>query len=419
MILEFKFKNAGSFKGGYSLDLSATKSNENDYSLIRYGGEKILPVSVIYGANASGKSNVFGAFLQMRNFVLTSGYIPMVDASLNSILDWRFKFCNNNESVELEVYFTVNNDVKEYIYCYGFIVNNDGVEEEWFYKKSEYSNEYKIVFQRGKTKYDIKYETITKSELENIKSAFDKKALLASVGNNIKIKDCETIYKWFIDTQCIDFSRLNIDEEFNYKSISNIRDAEFQNNIVRFISSFDNSIKGFNILEKENRFNIYDIKSKHILEGSEYYLDFDCESLGTKKMIYLYQYIEKVFKNGGLLFADELCASLHPLLVRNLLILFNNSELNVNHAQLIFTSHDVWLLSCKNLRRDEIWFTSKKVDETSELYSLSDFITGKGDKIRKDESFEKNYMYGKYGAIPNISPINLNYKEEKNEKTVV
>lgn len=419
MILEFRFKNAGSFKEKFSLDLSATKSNENDFSLIRYGGEKILPVSVIYGANASGKSNVFGAFLEMKNFVLTSGYIPMVDISLNSILDWRFKFCGRKDSVELEVFFTINGDIKECIYCYGFVINDDGVEEEWFYKKSEYSNEYKIIFQRGKTKDDIKYESLKKSEFENIKAAFDKKALLTSIGKNIKIKDCEMIYNWFMSVECIDFSRLNLDDEFTYKNISNIRDVEFQNNIVNFVSTFDNSIKGFNILEKESRFNIYDIKSKHILEGNEYFLDFDCESLGTKKMIFLYQYIEKIFKNGGILFVDELCASLHPLMVRNLLILFNNSEININHAQLIFTSHDVWLLSCKNLRRDEIWFTSKNVNETSELYSLSDFTTNKGEKIRKDESFEKNYMYGKYGAIPNVLPIKIDFEEKRNEKIVV
>ena len=419
MIIEFKFKNAGSFKGEYSLDLSATKSNENEFSLIKYGGERILPISVIYGANASGKSNVFGAFHEMRNYVLTSGYIPMVDLTLDSILDWRYKFYENKENVEFEIFFTINNDVKQYIYCYGFILNEEGVEEEWFYRKSEYINEYKVVFRRGKTKNDLEFNSLTKAEIENIKAAFDKKALLASIGKNIKIKFCEMIFNWFLKTECIDFSRLNIDEEFNHKNANSIRDIKFQKNIIKFVSSFDNSIKGFDISDSEQKFNIYDIKSKHILNNIEYLLEFDCESLGTKKMIYLYQYIQKVFNNGGLLFVDELCASLHPLLVRNLLVLFNNSDVNINHAQLIFTSHDVWLLSSKILRRDEIWFVEKKNDETSELYSLSDFVTDKGDKIRKDESLEKNYMYGKYGAIPNMSTIKLNFEEESNEKAIV
>ena len=100
---------------------------------------------------------------------------------------------------------------------------------------------------------------------------------------------------------------------------------------------------------------------------------------------------------------DELNAQLHPLLVRAFLIMFLNPEINVNHAQLVFTTHDSWQLANNILRRDEIWFVEKGRDGASSIYSLADFTDESGTKIRKDENYEKNYLLGKYGAIPIFS----------------
>lgn len=100
-------------------------------------------------------------------------------------------------------------------------------------------------------------------------------------------------------------------------------------------------------------------------------------------------------------------ARLHPLLVRNFIITFLNPEINKNHAQLVFTSHDSWQLNGNLLRRDEIWFTEKNSDGISSLYSLADFVDEDGTKIRKDENYEKNYLLGKYGAIPSLKILDL------------
>lgn len=108
-----------------------------------------------------------------------------------------------------------------------------------------------------------------------------------------------------------------------------------------------------------------------------------------------------------LFFIDELNSHLHPLLVRNLIRLFSNPEANPHHAQLVFTTHDTWHLDNKGLRRDEIWFTAKNSNGESTLYSLEDFKAEEGTKIRKDEQYEKNYLQGKYGAIPSVSSIRL------------
>jgi hypothetical protein len=124
-------------------------------------------------------------------------------------------------------------------------------------------------------------------------------------------------------------------------------------------------------------------------------------------MFSLYPVLMNVLEHGTVLFVDELNSRLHPLLVRNLIRLFSDQGTNPNHAQLIFTTHDTWHLSNKSLRRDEIWFTSKNTEGESTLYSLADFKPEAGTKIRKDEHYEKNYLLGKYGAIPSLNSIKI------------
>ena len=120
-------------------------------------------------------------------------------------------------------------------------------------------------------------------------------------------------------------------------------------------------------------------------------------------MFAFYPELQSVMKNGGVYFVDELNARLHPLLVRNFILTFLNPEININHAQLIFTTHDTWQLSNQLLRRDEIWFTEKDDEGLSTLYSLADFIDEDDSRIRKDE----NYLLCKYGAIPSLKTIDF------------
>ncbi|MPN26749.1 hypothetical protein SDC9_174174 [bioreactor metagenome] len=134
------------------------------------------------------------------------------------------------------------------------------------------------------------------------------------------------------------------------------------------------------------------------------------ESAGTLKMFAIYPLLQEVLESGGVLCIDELNARLHPLLVRTIIILFLDSETNVNHAQLIFTTHDAFQLSSNILRRDEVWFVEKSESGISSLYSLVDFVDEDGSKIRKDENYEKNYLLGKYGAIPTMKAFDM-FKE--------
>ena len=180
--------------------------------------------------------------------------------------------------------------------------------------------------------------------------------------------------------------------------------------VVDYFSSFDNSIIDFKVeklKEDEDDNEHLKINTVHRLINSDetVTLPLQEESAGTLKMFALYPSLQEVMETGGVLFVDELNSRLHPLLVRNFLINFLDSSINKNHAQIIFTTHDSWTLSNNLLRRDEIWFTEKDRDGISSLYSLADFVNEDGQKIRKDENYEKNYLLGKYGAIPELKSM--------------
>ena len=128
------------------------------------------------------------------------------------------------------------------------------------------------------------------------------------------------------------------------------------------------------------------------------------ESSGTKKMFSLYQTLLDVLEKGAVFFADELDIKLHPLLMRNILLTFTDKEKNPNNAQLIFTTHNTIYMDMDLLRRDEIWFVEKD-NGVSNLYSLDDITNEKGEKVRKDSNYEKHYLLGNYGAIPNLKNL--------------
>lgn len=136
-------------------------------------------------------------------------------------------------------------------------------------------------------------------------------------------------------------------------------------------------------------------------------LPLDDESDGTKKMFYLFGYLESLMSSRSVIVIDELNAKLHPLLVRYLLTMFIDKTKNPNHSQLIFNCHDAWLMKARILRRDEIWFTEKDNCGLSSLYSLADFVDEDSYKIRKDADYEKNYLLGKYGAIPVFESLDM------------
>lgn len=412
MIIQFNFKNYKSFRDEATLDLSATKMTEFSERVVSIGGGKILPVAAVYGANASGKSNVYGAFEYMSDYVVNSFKYGDEVKNFDEIRPHPFMFDSESENSDtsFEVYFTVPGDKTEKSYNYGFCVGKEGITEEWLNYKAKTARKYKSVFYRDKKNLDL--SGIPKASRENISVALEKQVLIVSLGAKLRIARCKLVRDWFLNNEFADFGNV-ITNFFMSRLLPEgfVDDEKVREKVVKFFASFDETIKGFEVTkltqQDDSKDEHFQIDALHKVIGSDELakIPLQNESAGTLKMFALYPELQEVLDQGGVFFIDELNARLHPLLVRNFILTFLNAEINVNHAQLVFTTHDTWQLSNQLLRRDEIWFTEKDNDGLSTLYSLADFVDEDGSRIRKDESYEKNYLLGKYGAIPSLKTI--------------
>ncbi|WP_028830196.1 AAA family ATPase [Proteocatella sphenisci] len=419
MLIQFNFNNYRSFKNEAVLDMSATKITEHPNHVAEVGKEKILKVAAIYGANASGKSNVFSAFDYMTEYVVNSFKFggdsdikQNKDNEYIKVSPFLFDSTSKNEPSTFEVFFVDNSNDKHKTFQYGFSVNSQEVLEEWLYTKAKTSSNYKTIFYRKKGE-ETDYSGIKKSS-DNIEIALEKESLIVSLGAKLKIEILKTVREWFLKNEIVDFG--NPGENFLRSRLLPYNfdeDKDVQKKVVKFFSSFDESIKDF-LIETDGEIDDkekdgFTIKTLHAMNDSNEMesLNFMDESSGTLKMFSLYPPIQSALELGSLLFVDEFNSRLHPLLVRNIIQMFENPKINKNNAQLIFTTHDVWQLSNDLLRRDEIWFSEKDRNGISWLYSLVEFQDKDGEKIRKDESYGKNYIIGKYGAIPKLKPLDM------------
>ena len=420
MLIQFNFKNFKSFRDEATLDLSAAKMTEFSDRVVSEGNDKILPMAAIYGANASGKSNIYNAFEYMADYVVESFKYGDEEEKFEEYRPTPFLFdsVSNDAESSFEVYFTIPGDKAEKTYNYGFCVDRHGVTEEWLNSKAKTARKYTSIFYRSTEENTLDLSGLPKSSRDNIQVALEKQVLIVSLGAKLKVTKCKDIRDWFMANEFADFG-----DPFTNFFLSRrlpkgfVDDASVQKKVIEYFASFDEHIKDFEIEklphDADSKEETYKISSLHKKIDSDTFaaIPLSMESAGTLKMFALYPELQDVLEKGSVFFIDELNARLHPLLVRNFLLTFLNPEINTKHAQLIFTTHDTWQLSNQLLRRDEVWFTEKDEQGISKLYSLADFVDESGTRIRKDESYEKNYLIGKYGAIPTLKSIDI-FKEE-------
>ncbi len=422
MLIQFNFKNYKSFRDEVSLDLSAARIKEHENHVVDIANDKLLKVAAIYGANASGKSNIYDAFEYMTYYVAES-------FNFGGEKDSRWKKVNNypeatpflfdeksryNETT-FEVFYVDNAENSGKIYQYGFSLKKNEVVEEWMYSKAKTArNNYRTVFYRKKSE-ELEMNGFSKNHMENIKASLNQETLIVSLGSRLKIPKLKKVRDWFLNNDVLDFG--NPTENFIRSKVlpeGFVDNKEVQKNVVKYFASFDESIQDFNIEklaqddEKDSGKN-YRIDTLHKTTYSQEMsaIPLTMESSGTLKMFALYPSLKNVLDNGGTLFIDELNARLHPLLVRNIILTFLSPEINTHNSQLIFTTHDIWQFSNELLRRDEIWLVDKNTDGVSELYSLVDFKDEEGNKVRRDETLSKKYLTGSYGAIPALKPMTM------------
>ncbi|WP_338952758.1 ATP/GTP-binding protein [Fusobacterium nucleatum] len=416
MLLQFYFSNYRSFEGEGILDMRASGSNELSSHIRNTLNEKVLSVTAIYGANASGKSSVFEAFQFMALCVLES--LSFSDDNKKNPYKLKvdsFKFSENREKPsEFEINYIDKKGKKELYYNYGFKIDNSGILEEYLASNTKTgvkrNEDYTYIFKRERNQKLYLDSSIEKFR-ENLEISLKEKTLLVSLGAKLNIDEFIRVRTWFINTEVINFSN-SLYGAFLENILPNniIESEEVRKNLVSFINSFDDSIIDIEV-EKisaidENDKDNYRVFTIHKSDKgtSTARISMNEESSGTKKMFSLYQTLLDVLEKGGVFFADELDIKLHPLLMRNILLTFTDKEKNSNNAQLIFTTHNTIYMDMDLLRRDEIWFVEKD-NGVSNLYSLDDITNEKGEKIRKDSNYEKHYLLGNYGAIPNLKNL--------------
>lgn len=422
MLLQFAFKNYKSFRDEATLDLTVAEPNETpeneldvDAEQGRYvarNGEKVLRAAAIYGANGGGKSNFVNAFQAMRWCVLRSfGFDDKESEKFAQAPTFPRPFLfdteNKKRKTEFEVYFLAPDDPDK-VYNYGFTIGRDGVGEEWFNVKNAAKNErFRRVFYRNTETGELKFSRFTEAAKANIQSALRKETLVVSLGVKLNVKPLKVVWDFFaaVDVLCFGSPLMNLILSKTFATLAEDEEPDaFFGEITPFIQKFDSSIVRVKYEIKDDGEGGQKVRlfAGHKTQDSDEltYLPFQEESDGTQKMLALYPYLRQVFDRGALLFVDELNARLHPLLQRSILASFLDPEQNPNGAQLVFTTHEPWLLDCGLLRRDEIWFVQKGDFGASTLYSLAEFDEN-GDR----PNYQEDYLLGKYGAIPRLTAL--------------
>ena len=410
MLIRFSFKNFKSFKNENCLDMEATSLKEHEYNVAKIENGEYLKVSAIYGANASGKTNVLQAFDYMKKRILVSD-----DSKKNSPIDEEniYSFMINNAPIALEVEILAKNNK---IYKYGFEVLKDTIISEWLFEKRV--NKFYAIFERENNNVSMKPNKI--SDLVNI----DERTLFLNIYSKIdrNNEDFSNVYDWFVNSMYLDLGNPNFERFINNRvSLKILSDENYKKELLKFIKTFDSGIEGIrttpdSIEAVKSNNGIIDIEVLHRGENGELKaLPFYLESNGTRKMFHLFDFFMDALKNGMVLFVDELDAKLHPLLTRYIINLFHNSQTNIGNGQLIYSTHDTVNLNKETFRRDEIWFAEKDKDGISEIYALSDYILeddkNAGKKVRNDATYNKDYLTGRYGAIPVLEEFDIIHEE--------
>ena len=393
MLVQFKVKNVLSFKEEAVLDMTAINAyKEHESNVIDIGlKERFLRVATIYGANASGKSNLYLAMMYFQRIIVES--LNNVDEQEEKAIEeyYRpFKFEEEHGNSELQVVEILG----DYEYTYGFEYNAERIEAEWFYRKSLKTNRTAMIFER--TADSVKFGASVRRECDIYKDQIPQETLVLSFFNKLKLKTDEfrTIYDGILETLVVpaDFCE---DTRIMGAYLPDVINS-YKHKLLGFLSAIDTGIKDIGYDDNEKDLFFYTVHRGK--DGNDYPLALFDESEGTIKSIMLFIYASNAIMTNKSMFIDELNVKLHPLLLKFIVDLFYDYN---SKAQLIYTTHDATLMDKKFFRRDQIWFVQKDQYGYSELSSLSDF------RIRTDASFEKDYLAGVYGGIPLIEEFQL------------
>ena len=406
MLVQFEVNNFASIKDTVTFSLNSGKKDTHSFHVRKYD---LLQSVVLYGANASGKSNLLKAMNMMASLVLNRN---KVSSSIDQLEHQPFLLNSETEtaSTSFEMIFIVD----EIIYRYGFEYDSKTVYAEWLFS-DEKGTEAKLFYRDIDDKFYV-----NPTKFKEGKGLEDR-----TLENHLFLWKCDSengeiskkIIKWFFQLNMIDGLDNNAED-----TTTKLHNKFFKKNILELIKIADLGILDIDTQEDvslpqkyKELFDKYAVNTKetitihrkfdkdnNLIGDVEFSLTKN-ESLGTQKFFAISAPILDTLENGKILIIDELDASLHPLLTMHLIKMFHNKELNKKNAQLIFATHDTNLLQDDLLCRDQVWFAEKDKYGATDIYSLLEYKA----KTRKDSNKEKLYLQGRYGAIPYIGEFHF------------
>ena len=409
MLVNFTVKNYRSFKQERTFSMEASSIKEHKESVISEGKYSLLPLAVLYGANSGGKSNLIQAISTMRSMVRRSVRLNEGDALPYD------PFALDESSDSQPTLFEIQFINAEVLYRYGFEYNKTDIISEWLYEKRFGEKEYELFvrsrdiievspkrFIEGQGKEDLTNSNRLflslvaqlKGEKCNVLSGIDSEGYEAfTLRMFLEHLNGADQAQEFFKTLQLGFTR------FSVKKVDIPKEA--LDSAPRSLrSQLEKDLATGNVVEPITTHNVYD--EKGLVIGERNFHKNQMESEGTKKVIEISGPIFDTLNEGKTLIVDELDAKLHPLLTRNIVLLFMDPEKNRHGAQLIFATHDTNLLDLEIIRRDQIWFAEKDKVESTDIYSLVEFKDEDGKKVRNDRDIKRDYIRGRYGAIPFI-----------------
>ena len=400
MLIEFRTENHRSLKTEQVLTMEAGRVDGDETIPRKVPGsaKPLLPVAALYGANASGKSNVLSALAFMKNAVVNSSWRWRPDANIPvNTFAWGE---GPKSSSMFEVTF-VHRGVR---YQYGFVANKERFVEEWLFAWPKGKKQ--TWFARDGMSFT--FSDKLRGNHKMIEGVTRYNALFLSVAAQYDYEQVGDVFNWFLETEIPNYDpdlNSTVDQFLEFKYKRGNPPEEFH----RLLSRADIGISEVRIEKvptgrpgKSERIQYF---LKHDTGSDDSWLPLEEESGGTKTLFQMAIPLLNCIQTGGRMIVDELEASLHPKLAIEIVKQFNNPKTNPKNAQLIFTTHDTNLLGNDAgepvLRRDQVWLTEKDKEGATVLYPLTDY------KPRKAENVERGYLQGRYGAIPYLGNFSL------------
>lgn len=401
MIIEINFTNHKSFRGEQYLSLEALPTTVKSQNVVEIDGKiRCLKVGILYGANASGKSNLISFILAVRD-VIRGSYNWEENKGLGYIY---FPFLFDTKSINKTASFSIKFISRNKIYRYVTEYNLTRILKEELY--TGYDAEEKLLYRRvvneSNTLDTIEYAPDVRKRDDIY---VDHNAFLLTSFLTINNEDITPAVSYISN---MFFDDIPVTSEISLEAKSKMlaewleRDKTNHKLLSGFLNIANTGIRGIRV-EKESNTKKIKLSFMHdVYAGekkvSEREVPYDLESEGSLEMLFLGVRAVEALKNGLPLFVDELGHSFHSLLTQRIIEIFQDERINVNNAQLIATTHDVYQMDEKRLRKDQIWFIEKDDKGVSEVYSLADF-----DEVNEDTNFSKWYLAKRFGAVPKIS----------------